>query len=69
MACSTISKMVSRPSLVLLGLVLLAMAVSISGNPIPDSESVGENIKDSVNSAKNFIDRAQNTFTGKDVKK
>lgn len=65
---SKVSKMVSRPKFILLGVVLLALASSISGNPVPDQETsqkFNEAVNETANQAKDFVDRAKNTFTGK----
>ena len=66
MSCSRISKLMTRPSVILLGLVLLAMAGAISGSPVPDSaESIKDKLNSTADSAKGFFERVKNTFTGK----
>lgn len=68
MAISTskISKMMTKPSVILLGMVLLSMACAISANPLPDEATkFNDSVNSAASSAKDFFTRLVNTFTGK----
>lgn len=69
MACSKSTLFFQRPSVILLGLVIILAASGTSllaqGSPIPDDSNFEAKLNDAVKTTDDFITRTKNTITGK----